>query len=194
MVLLVAVCPQLRHIEQIMRGGITSSETKTGRGRKTSPSPSSFISLPDLDAAKLWMVNEHLGRRNFTDEQRAYWIGKQYEWEKQAPHRPEGKGGQNDHLNGKKDSAKSDHAKTRKKVAKQHHVDESTIRRDAKFARAVDIIACAVGDAAKDAILRGEVKIGRQEVQKLAEIATAGLQSCGARLPRAVAQPLPLRR
>jgi hypothetical protein len=124
-----------------------------------------------MDAAKLWMVNEHLGRRNFTDEQKGYWIGMQYEMEKKAPHRPEEKGGQNAHLNEKNGAAKSGHAKTAQKVAKQHKVDESTVRRDAKYARAVNVIASAVGDDAKDALLRGEVKIGRREVGKLAEIA-----------------------
>jgi protein gp37 len=123
-----------------------------------------YISLSDMDAAHLWMVNEHLGRRNFTDEQKSYWRGKQYEWGKQK-HGGDRASGQNAHL------------KTSQQIAKQHHVDESTIRRNAKFAQNVDAIASAAGDDAKDAILRGDVKITRQEVQKVAEIAKAQPQA-----------------
>ena len=51
--------------------------------------------LPSLDAAKLCIVNEHLRRRNFTEEQKSYWMGKQLEYQKKPAHRPEGKGCQN---------------------------------------------------------------------------------------------------
>jgi hypothetical protein len=47
-----------------------------------------LISLPDLDAAKLWIINEQYGRRNLTDEQRSYFRGTQYELEKKLAHRP----------------------------------------------------------------------------------------------------------
>lgn len=40
------------------------------------------VSLPDLDAAKAWMVRNQLGRRNLTPEQTSYWRGKQFELQK----------------------------------------------------------------------------------------------------------------
>ena len=94
-----------------------------------------------------------LRRRNFTDEQKSYWRFRQHELEKKEPHRPEGKGCQNGTL------------KTAQRIAQQHHVSETTIHRDVKFGRAVDAIADAAGDDAKEAILRGDVKITRQETQ-----------------------------
>jgi hypothetical protein len=96
-----------------------------------------------MNAAKLWMVNEHLGRRNFTDDQKRYWVGKHLEMQKQQH------GGQ------VRGSGQNGHSKTRQSVAKQHHVGERTVERNAKFARAVDTIAAKVGEDAKDAILRG---------------------------------------
>jgi hypothetical protein len=57
-----------------------------------------LVSPPDLDAAKLWMIEHQLGQRNLNHDQRSYWIGKQYELEKKRVGRPEGKSGQNDHF------------------------------------------------------------------------------------------------
>ena len=41
------------------------------------------LSLPDLDAAKAWMIANQLGRRNLTPEQMSYYRGEQYNLEKQ---------------------------------------------------------------------------------------------------------------
>jgi hypothetical protein len=54
--------------------------------------------------------------------------------------------------------------------ARQHHVSHTTIHRDRLFTRAVDIIAASVG-AKPIEMLRGDVKLGKQEWQMLAEIA-----------------------
>jgi len=96
------------------------------------------VSLPDIGAAKLWIVNEHLDRRQFADEQKSFWRGTQYEWEKQASHRPEEKAAHNLHVAPEEKGAQSEHLKTRERVAKKHKVSKSTIERDARFARAVD--------------------------------------------------------
>ncbi len=103
-----------------------------------------LISLPDLDGAKLWIINEQHGRRNLTDEQRSYYRGTQYDLEKKRH------GGQ---LRG---SGQNGPSKTRKHVAQQHQVGKRTIERDSRFTRAVDTIA---GDGAR------KVKITRQEMQ-----------------------------
>src|SRR5215813_1944670 len=43
------------------------------------PYTTQAISLPDLDAAKAWIIGNQLGRRNLTSEQMSYFRGKQYE-------------------------------------------------------------------------------------------------------------------
>lgn len=124
------------------------------------------VSLPDLDAAKLWIINEHLGRRHFTNEQASYWRGKQYELTKKPEAgRPKGKLSHNATIS------------TKATIASQHKVDPATIMRDAKYARAVDAITHVAGDEARRAILDRDANIGRQEVQKLAEIAEAQPQA-----------------
>ena len=42
------------------------------------------VSLPDLDAAKAWMIANQLGRRNLTLDQMRYYRGKQYELHKKV--------------------------------------------------------------------------------------------------------------
>jgi hypothetical protein len=52
----------------------------------------------------------------------------------------------------------------------QEHVSHTTILRNVKFARAVEVIASAVGEDAM-AILGGDARLGRQQWQQLAKIA-----------------------
>ncbi len=121
-----------------------------------------LVSLRDMDAAKLWIVREHLGRRHFTREEKSYWRGKEYEYAKKPEGRP---------LSG--NGVKVTPLRTRESLATQHHVGTKTIERDGQFARAMDAIAAAAGEDAKNAILAHDVKVTQQEVQQLGKIATA---------------------
>src|SRR4051812_32377970 len=47
------------------------------------------LGLPSRNAALQWIVDHQLGRRNLTDEQRAYYIGKDYLLQKQSVGRPD---------------------------------------------------------------------------------------------------------
>jgi len=114
-----------------------------------------------MDAAKLWMIEHQLGQRNLNNEHRSYWIGKHCEREKRA------------HGGDRKSSGQNGHSKTRDEIAKQHKVGSRTVERDSQFARAVDTIAANTGDEARTEILDGDLKLTRQEVQQLAEIAKA---------------------
>jgi hypothetical protein len=105
---------------------------------------------PPSLTAKLWKVNEHLGRRNFTDEQLSYWIGMQFEMEKQS-HGGQQPGIPQSEVSSGKNAKKAKGAKKTKstkttadRVAKQHKVSRATVERDAKFARAMNVIASAV--------------------------------------------------
>ena len=119
------------------------------------------VSLPNMDAAKLWIIRENRGRRNFTEEQNTYFLGLEHELEKKLEHRPANNGVTLTPL------------RTRERLAKRNHVGTKTVQRAAKFTNAVDAIAAAAGNEAKVAILGRDVRIGRQQVQQLAEIAKA---------------------
>jgi hypothetical protein len=127
------------------------------------------VSLPDLDAAKAWMVSNQLGRRNLTPEQTSYFRGKQYELQKQMGF----KGNQHKSAAGKS-YQKQDTAQV---LARQHHVAEKTIRNDAAFAKAVDTIADAVGPDARQAILARDAKVTQKDVTRLATLAKQNPQT-----------------
>jgi hypothetical protein len=119
-----------------------------------------------MNVVKLWMLHNNWGRRNLNAEQKAYYLGKQYELAKLEAHRPAGKGAHDGPL-----------IKTSKRIAAEHQVGVNTTKRAAQFTRAIDVIADSVGQDAKDAILQREIKISRSEVNTLAQIAKAQPQA-----------------
>ena len=119
------------------------------------------ISLPDLDAARTWIIANQLGRRNLTPDQMSYFRGKHYDLQKQQ---------------GKRTDLTSAHFDqkfhtTAAQLAQQHKVSEATIRRDAAYAHSVDTIAEIAGPEARQALLARETKITQQEVKQLADVA-----------------------
>lgn len=124
------------------------------------------VSLADMDAAKLWMIEHQDTRRNWTPEQRSYYRGMQYTLRKKQ-------GSRTDLTSHQKDE-KSD---TATRLAAEHHVGKATIERDAKFAKAVDTVATVIGKEARQALLNGTAKVTRAEVQQLATIAKANPQT-----------------
>ena len=128
------------------------------------------MDFADKWAAFEWMYRNQLGRRNLTDEQRAYTIGKMYEARKKSV------GAQSGNDNALKQSAQSGEIvlnadKLRRgvsgKMAIELNLGHNTIRRAAKFAKGVDAIRKVNPDAA-DKVLAGDVKAIMGAVQKLA--------------------------
>lgn len=116
-----------------------------------------YVSLPSRQAAVNWIINNQLGRRNVTPEQASYLRGKRYNMEK-AEHstgRPK-KEDQNDpdFLTGT----------TAERLADEFKVSAPTIKRDGKFAEAVDKLADTIGDQARTAVLSGNSKVAKQDV------------------------------
>ena len=72
------------------------------------------ISLPDRDAAKLWVIRNQLGRRNLTPGQASYLRGLEYE----ASKLPEHTGGRGKSRSGGKSRPHSTAARLREWVAK----------------------------------------------------------------------------
>ena len=105
-----------------------------------------------------WIVTNQLGKRNLTDEQRAYYRGKSYLNAKQEAggDRKSGSTAECEMIGG-----------TAKVIAEKHGVSVGTVRRDADFAQAVDAIAASDGPAAKEEILSG--KSGKTKAQIIAK-------------------------
>jgi len=104
----------------------------------------------DRDRAKIWIISNQLSRRNLTPQQMRYLQGERYNLEKQAH------GGQLP-----KGSDQNDHSvKTAEKLAKEYGVSAPTIRRNAKFAEAVDKLP----PEEKQYILSGKSKKTKKEI------------------------------
>lgn len=111
-----------------------------------------LVKVADRAAALQWVINNQLGRRNLTDERRAYYRGKEYLNVKQAH------GG----------DRKSEEVKrqllplgtTAEQLAAKHGVSERTVKNDAAFAAAVDALPPEV----KESILNGTAPTTKSEV------------------------------
>jgi hypothetical protein len=115
------------------------------------------LSFPDRERAIQWVIDNQLGRRNLTDERRAYFRGKEYLNKKQhhgdSARLDGAPSGQNDQLG----------TTTAESVAAKHGVSEKTIRRDADFAQAVDKIG-ETDPEKKEEILSGKSGETKQQV------------------------------
>lgn len=112
-----------------------------------------------------WICKNQLGRRNLTFQQKKYLIGKQYESEK-AAHGGDRKSaevkssGQNDQMISEQTTAK--------RIADENGIGERTVRRAARYSRAVDL-ADEVEPGIRREILSGAIKATDQEIYTLAE-------------------------
>jgi len=114
------------------------------------------------EEAKEWIIKNQLGRRNLDESEASYLRGKLYN-ERKENHGGQRKNAQNP---GKTSSAHSEHLKTAESVAEETGVSSATVRRDGKYAEAVDSLA----PKAKQAIDQKEVQATKSEVIALAEL------------------------
>jgi len=101
----------------------------------------------NLEEALAWVDQNQLARRNLTDEQRRYLLGRIYERRRKAVGRPE-KSGQSDQIFV---------GETAKRIASVSGVGEKTVRRAAVFAKALEAVK-QISPEAADRILKGEVR------------------------------------
>jgi hypothetical protein len=125
------------------------------------------VSLPTLDAAQAWMIDNQLGRRNLTPEYAGYFRGKQFEYQKNGARG----GGDRRSPTALNQNHQSEGNDTAAQLAAQHKVGKATIERDAAYARAVDTVAEVGGPEARQMLLAREAKVGRQDTQRLATLA-----------------------
>jgi hypothetical protein len=116
-----------------------------------------FRDFADVEAAKDWMINNQLGKRNLTEEWKSYLRGIQYRAEKQQQGRP------------KKDAegkTSGDGLKTAERLAELHRVSDKTIRRDEKFVEVLEKITGSNDQLRKD-ILNRTVRLPKMELLSL---------------------------
>ncbi len=99
------------------------------------------VKVADRGAAIQWVIRNQLGRRNLTDERRAYYMGKEYLNAKQ-PHGGQAKKGE---------PTSGSPSRTAEKIAEDHGVSPTTVKTNAAFAAAVDTLP----PAEKEAVLSG---------------------------------------
>lgn len=119
------------------------------------------MDFPDVWAAFDWMYSKQLGRRNLSEENRAYIIGKMYEARKHRRGAPEG------NANAGKQSSKNynfvSQPKTHEQIADEVGVSPATVTNAEKFAKGVDVIK-AQAPAVANQILHGGSGVTKQAV------------------------------
>lgn len=112
----------------------------------------------DRDEVRAYIISTQLGRRNLSPAAESYLRGKRYlETKKQ--------GARSD-----KTSGQSDQKTTAEKLGEEFKVGEKTIRRDARFAEAVDQIVQNCGQDARNLILSRETGLTRGGVLRLSRL------------------------
>lgn len=120
----------------------------------------------DRYEAIVWICRNQLGRRNLTDEQKTYLIGKQYEAQKQTQ---AFKGNQHTKVGGTQNDTHQKE-RTRDVIAAEHGIGTNSVVRAEKFAKGVDEVESAA-PGAKDKILSGMVSIPKSVVAQIPQMA-----------------------
>lgn len=115
-----------------------------------------LLSFASREEVKEWIISNQMARRNLHDEAKSYYRGTEYNWRKQQGKRTGRSSGQS----GQKSS-------TAKEMAQELKSDERTIRRDGKFAEALDRLAESCGDEIRGAVLTRAVRLSQAEVSRL---------------------------
>ncbi len=121
------------------------------------------VDFPDEWAAKAWICANQLGRRNLTDEERTYTIGKQCEAQKMSLGAPIGNN------NAKKQCRQNDgieKGRTTERIARQHGIAPKSVERAEKFAKGVDT-AETIQPGVKETILSGTTKVPKKVIAEL---------------------------
>lgn len=123
------------------------------------------MEFADKWAAFDWMYKNQLGRRNLTEQQRTYILGKLYEARKKTVGAPTG----ND--NAKKQCAQNEHIEPNRisdQIANEQGIGKETVKRAEKFSHGIDAIREQEPEVA-DSILKGELPVKKADVMELSK-------------------------
>ena len=127
--------------------------------------------FPDQWAAFDWMYRKQLGRRNLTEEQRAYMIGKMYDARKH------GIGGQAGNTNAQKRTCHGDPivsssdapGRTDEQIGAELGIGSRTVRRANEFSQGVDALREVSPDAAEK-VLAGEAEVPWKDIRAIPKL------------------------
>ena len=141
------------------------------------------MQFADKWAAFEWMYRKQLGRRNLTDEQRTYVIGKMYEARKHC------------HGGDRKSSPQNEDLpqKTAEIIAKEAGVCRSTVERAEHFSQGVDAVRSVSPDAAQ-MILDGKTKVSKSAVSAVRKMPEEERRTIAAAIERGETPIIPLQR
>lgn len=137
------------------------------------------IPFPDKWAAFEWMYKNQLGRRNLTDEQRAYTIGKMYQARKKSAGNStsirnadgtfqSNQSGQNVLIgqDAPIPTRREQRDGTAGDIGKDCGIDGKTVRRNEKFANGIDALRVVSPEAA-DKVLSGKANVSKTDIQRV---------------------------
>jgi len=136
------------------------------------PFATRLVSLPDREAARMWILRHQSGRRNLTPEGLAYLRGKRFQVEKGR----QGGTGANQYSTREEveeQRCQSDISaqQTSRRLAEEFKVSPRTIARDAKFTEAVDVLA-EDAEEVKRLVLSRDARISRVQAMRLGDLPT----------------------
>lgn len=117
------------------------------------------VDFPDRYAAIVWICQNQLGKRNLTDEQKTYLIGKEYEAMKCS----ESFHG-NQYTSG--GAQNGSHQKTKDVIAEKHGIGSTSVQRAEQFSQGLDA-ANEISPGFRDSILTGSVKAPKSVIAAL---------------------------
>ena len=112
----------------------------------------------DENEVKEWMINNQLGRRNLTNEQKDYLIGKRYENEKQK------QGSNNQYVKSEK-GKNFPFQNTAEKIAEEVGVSDKQVKINEQFAQGVD----KMSDELKQQVLQGNSNVNKSDIQLISK-------------------------
>ena len=113
-----------------------------------------------------WMCSNQLGRRNLSDVNRTYLIGKQYEARKHRVGAPKENQNRKIQLDHSDPIETKNFEGTAGEIAKEHNVGIATVRRAEKFAKGIDAIRAVSPETASD-ILSGKKGIHKSVLKRI---------------------------
>lgn len=121
------------------------------------------MEFTDKWAAFEWMYRKQLGRRNLSDEQKTYLLGKLYEARKKTQGAADGFRG---NQSVKRQNGDLPKGKTSIIIAKEQGVGQKTVERAEHFAKGLDAIR-EVSPAAADKVLDGKSGVSKQTIAEM---------------------------
>lgn len=126
------------------------------------------MDFPDRWAAIAWMCGNQLGRRNVTDEQRTYLLGKLYEARKKTKGNNAKRGADGKYLKNQNDSLGLDHP-TAAQIAEEVGTGRGNVLKAGKYAEGLDKAENTV-QGFREQILSGKVKAKKCDIYALRKL------------------------